>query len=549
MPVQTQETDELRAATRTRPVPVPATPGLVLPDPPSLDEKDGFLRRDLAILVCASVLSMAMLLVSQVHFLELSPWLLIFVPYLAFTVAYFIISLIINLRSKDFDVDRHRRLVAGWRPARYPSVDILLPVCGEDIAVLVNTWNYVDRLRNHYPGLAQVYVLDDGDSPEAEAEAGRVGFHYLVRPNRGWFKKAGNLRHGYTHSSGDFLAIFDADFAPRTDFLDELLPHMDDDPTVGIVQSPQYFRFDPNQTRMERGAGAVQELFYRVVQVSRDRYGAAICVGSCAVYRRKALDDIGGTALIEHSEDVHTGFDLARSGWKLRYIPVPLATGLCPADADAFLTQQYRWCTGSMSLLSSKKYWTTKLGFSKRLCYSSGFCYYIHTAIFCIVAPLIPIVLIVAIPGQVKLHNYLWIVPSAAYTLVVFPLWNRGRYGWEALMAKTLYSWSHFFAIFDALRGRTAGWQPTGGKVTSRKTDRVWRAVAVWGGITSLVWVGGCLVRMVQYHSPSFGFLLFSGLLYSGIVAMCLRARTEARRVLPGDAAGTPAAPVPELAE
>ena len=58
---------------------------------------------------------------------------------------------------------------------------------------------------------------------------------------------------------------------------------------------------------------------------------AAICVGSNAVYRRAALDSNGGTTLIEHSEDVHTGFDLRRNGWPLRYIPVNLATGLCPA--------------------------------------------------------------------------------------------------------------------------------------------------------------------------------------------------------------------------
>ena len=100
MAVLAQETDQPEAS-HPRTVPTLAPPGLVLPDPPSLDEKDGFLRRDLAILVCASVLSMAMLLGSQVHFLELSPWLLIFVPYLAFTVVYFIISLIINLRSKE----------------------------------------------------------------------------------------------------------------------------------------------------------------------------------------------------------------------------------------------------------------------------------------------------------------------------------------------------------------------------------------------------------------------------------------------------------------
>jgi cellulose synthase (UDP-forming) len=58
---------------------------------------------------------------------------------------------------------------------------------------------------------------------------------------------------------------------------------------------------------LQRGAGATQELFYRWIQPSRDRAGAPICVGTCAVYRLAALASVGGFAQIEHSEDVHTG--------------------------------------------------------------------------------------------------------------------------------------------------------------------------------------------------------------------------------------------------
>jgi len=106
------------------------------------------------------------------------------------------------------------------------------------------------------------------------------------------------------------------------------------------------------------------------------------------VYRRAALDSTGGSTLIEHSEDVHTGFDLRRKGWTRKYLPIPLATGLCPGDVNSFFTQQYRWCAGSMSLLGSTKFWNTRMPLRTRLSYLSGFCYYVHTAVFTLAGPI-----------------------------------------------------------------------------------------------------------------------------------------------------------------
>lgn len=503
----------------------------VLPEPPTDEEKYAYVQRNLSLLIFTSLLSFTMLLISQLHFIRLSRWFLLLTPFLFFTVAYFLISLRINATSRDFNIKRHVALVTEWAPFEYPSVDILLPICGESIAVLENTWIHVDKLARRYRGEVVVSVLDDGASEEARRLAEHFGFRHTVRTNRGWFKKAGNLRHGYNSTTGEFLVIFDADFAPRDDFLNELLPYMELDPTLGVVQSPQHFRVDSRQTWMERGAGAVQELFYRVVQVSRDQLNGAICVGSCAVYRRKALDAIGGTALIEHSEDVHTGFDLARAGWGLRYVPIPLATGLCPEDPDSFFFQQYRWCAGSMSLMSSGKFWQTKLRPSTRLCYISGFCYYLHTAIFTFVAPLIPIILLLALPGQVHLRNYFWIIPSTVFNLVVFPLWNKISYGPTALMTKSLYGWAHAFAVWDIVRGKRKGWQATGGK-GKKDAGRLWRAVAVWGGLTSAVWIGSAIIRMTQFDPMSFVFLLFAGCFYAGIIVMALLSRRQRPRAL-----------------
>jgi cellulose synthase (UDP-forming) len=496
-----------------------------------VEQKYSYVHRELPLLMLTSLVSITCLLVSQIHFIRLNPWLLIFVPFLVFTVAYYLISVRINITSRNFDLVRHHDLVSKWEPSSYPSVDVLLPICNEPLGVLRNTWTYVRRLAEHYPGTVTPYVLDDGVDPAAAKLANEMGFEYLVRPNRGWYKKAGNLRHGYQQSGGDFLVILDADFCPRPDFLDETLPYMFAFPELGIVQTPQYFRVDRRQTWMERGAGAVQELFYRVVQVSRDSLDGAICVGSCGLYRRAALDSIGGTALIEHSEDVHTGFDLSRSGWGLRYLPINLAMGLCPEDPDSFFAQQYRWCAGSMSLLGSRKFWKSRLRPSTRLCYVSGFCYYLHTAIFTFITPLIPITLIVTLPGQVKLTNYLWILPSTVYNFVVFPLWNKTGYAKGALMARYLYGWSHAFAVWDILRRQRMGWQSTG-SAGKTNTERIWRAIGLYGGVTGAAWVLAAIIRMIQYGFWNYVFLLATGLVYAGVVVMAFWARRQARKVI-----------------
>ena len=501
-----------------------------LPVPPSDAEKDLYADRNLALIVRTSLASFGALLISQARFVTQIPPLLALAPLVAFTLAYYVISLIVNFGTKGFDMDAHHRRVRDWRPRSYPTLDVFLPVCGEPVEVLRNTWVHVFRLLRAYPGLATAYVLDDGDSREAQQMAETLGFTYHVRPDRGWMKKAGNLRYGFSQSFGEFILILDADFAPRADLPAEILPYFSTDPALGIVQSPQYFHTRGRMSWIERGAGAVQELFYRLVQVSRDRHDGAICVGSCAIYRRAALASNGGPSLIEHSEDVHTGFDLRRAGWGLRYIPVPLATGLCPPDPDSFLTQQYRWCAGSMSLLGSRKFWATKIRLRTRLCYVSGFCYYVHTALFTFATPIVPLVMLLFLPNGVRLVNYVFILPSIIYNTAVFPAWHHCRFGPAALMAKLLYGWAHVFALWDIMRGKRLGWQPTGGSKQKSKTRRIWAGIALWNGTTSVVWVLLALWR-TAHDGRSFVVLLATGLLTLFITAMALLSRRNYARV------------------
>ncbi|GHJ05641.1 hypothetical protein TPA0907_00080 [Micromonospora humidisoli] len=448
----------------------PATVDPSLPLPPDDDEKAAYRHRRLPVLMVASFVSFTGLLTSQLLFVRMAPWLLALLPLFGFTVLYYLISATVNIGTPGFDLDRHRRLVRDFRPPVHPSVDVFLPVCGEATEVLRNTWEHVSRMVDHYRGRVHVYVLDDSATDEREAMALAFGFVYQRRPNRGWYKKAGNMRYAYQRTLGEHILVLDADFTPRHDMLDEMVPYLAAEPDLGIVQSPQYFRVHAGQGWLERGAGAVQELFYRMVQVSRQHHEAAICVGSCALYRRE-----GARRDRRFHPDRALGgrthrFDMRRRGWRLRYLPVPLATGLCPADVSSFFTQQYRWCAGSMSLLGSTKFWKhpdagcapgcrTSPGSAttctRRCSPSSG--RWCRSCCW---------------PGSrspVAPANYLWIVPSLVYNLVVFPLWHRCAYRVEAWTVKMIYGWSHAFAIWDLLRGQSMGWQPTGGHGTQEQ--------------------------------------------------------------------------------
>ena len=170
-----------------------------LPQPPSDAETRLYDGRNRRLLMRVSAASFLVLTISQVRFVITEKPLLLLAPFFTFTVLYYVISLWVNIGTKDFDMAEHDRLVTGWRPALRPSLDVFLPICREDIEVLRNTWTGVEALVRAYPGDCNVYVLDDGADPAAESAAAGFGFHYLSRPTegenpRGWFKKAGNLR-------------------------------------------------------------------------------------------------------------------------------------------------------------------------------------------------------------------------------------------------------------------------------------------------------------------------------------------------------------------
>lgn len=479
----------------------------VLPSPPLDEEKYSYAKRHAWVLTVCSLLSFPPLVYSQFRMMQGYGWLWWYLPFVVLGCICFLLPLLTDRLGRSFDLDGHLNLVSSWRPRRYPTVDVFLPVCGEPVEVLRNTWTHVARMCHHYPGKVTTYVLDDGADPDLKAMARTFGFAYATRPDRGWYKKSGNLLFGFEISESEFILLLDADFAPRHDLLDETLPYMAAYPEIGIVQTPQYFHITDKQTWVERGAGAVQEMFYRSIQTARAGKGGAICCGSCAVYRRTALQDNRGMSLAEHSEDLRTGFDLQRLGWRLHYVPVALSAGNCPDNVVAYANQQYRWCCGTLGLLSTRVFWRAKIGFYERMCWFSAFTYYLYSSLYTFIAPALAVTMLLLVPGFIRYYNLIYLLPFLIYLGIIFPAWHRAPFRLEAYAVKVVIGWAHIFAFFDLLRGKPKGWQPSG---ASRHTGkrRLWIGLVGWSAAISLLWAVLALWRMMTMNPYNF-FLLF----------------------------------------
>ncbi len=470
-----------------------------LPDPPSDIEKYWYMGRQQRWLLFVQALSFTLIAWSIARFATADPRLLLFLVPMSLYSVTLIVSLASGGRRKRTSLADHDLRVLSYQPDNYPSVDVFLPTAGEPLAVLRNTYSHVARME--WPGRLAVHVLDDGARPDVHQLAREFGFIYRSRPDAGHLKKAGNLRFGYEHSNGDLIAIFDADFVPRPDYLSELVPYFGE-PEVGIVQSPQFFDTAKGMPWLQRCAGATQELFYRWIQPARDRSRAAICVGTCAIYRRSALVRSGGFAQIGHSEDVHTGVNLLKVGFQVRYVPIVVSKGLCPDTAAAFLNQQYRWCTGSMSLLADPAFHAAKeIGFRQRLCFWSGFLYYISTGLNAFIAPLPALSMLYLLPQWIEPMNSIWMLGALSLWFIILPLVMKGRWRLDVLRVQMLYAFAHAVAIVHVLTGRTKEWVATG-TATGRSTPlatTIGRTVKVYIGSTQLLIYAGLAWGTVTY--------------------------------------------------
>lgn len=382
------------------------------------------------------------------------------IPYLLFSIVYILnigFTSIGSLLAKDFDIKKHEELKEEAIDF-LPSVDIYLPSCGEPINLLAVTFKAIKEI--DYPNY-NVWVLDDAHNPELKILAEINGFEYIAREDKGVLKKSGNMRNAFKITTGEFILVFDADFAPRSDFLKETIPYLKDE-KLAILQSSQYFQLDESQTLIAKGSTYVQEVFYRLIQNFRDLGGYSVCTGSCAIYRRKALEPFGGSYPVERSEDVNTGLSVLRTGWKIKYLPLNLSAGLSPDTIKAFFHQQYRWCSGSLHLVTSELFWNQPISIVGKLCYLLSILYYICSGLGTFFFNFPSLINIWFYPQDFAISNYSLIVPGLLSSILIRGVWSTNKWGYYVLLTGFVAGYSHLTAIIDVVSGNVAPWIPTG---------------------------------------------------------------------------------------
>src|SRR5437660_1098458 len=240
----------------------------------------------------------------------------------------------------------------GALPDPLPVITVQLP--------LYNEMYVADRLieavcRLEYPrDRLEIQVLDDSsDETRSIAElavrrfeAQGIDIKYYHRTDRTGFK-AGALEAGFKVARGEFIAIFDADFTPTSDFLLRVMPHFAGT-KVGMVQA-RWGHINQDYSLLTKIQAILLDGHFILEHGGRNRGGRFFNFnGTAGIWRRAAIADAGGWQHDTLTEDLDLSYRAQLRGWRFVFVSNVIAPAEVPVEMNAFKSQQHRWAKGSI---------------------------------------------------------------------------------------------------------------------------------------------------------------------------------------------------------
>ncbi len=231
-----------------------------------------------------------------------------------------------------------------------PFVTVQLPMYNE-MYVAERIIDYVAA--QEYPRERfEIHVLDDSTDETVNIVAEKVaklkaeGFNieHIHRVNRQGFK-AGALQEAMPHVNGEFIAIFDADFTPRADFLRTTMPYFEND-KVGIVQT-RWEHINKDYSFITRLQALQLNVHFTVEQAGRS-YGNLLLQfnGTAGVWRKHVINEAGGWQSDTLTEDLDLSFRAQIMGYKIQYLEKLESPAELPVEMNGLKGQQFRWNKG-----------------------------------------------------------------------------------------------------------------------------------------------------------------------------------------------------------
>ncbi|MCS7205797.1 MAG: glycosyltransferase family 2 protein [Leptospiraceae bacterium] len=233
-----------------------------------------------------------------------------------------------------------------------PEVAIQLPIYNEYYVVD----RLLDSIRNIRWPKEKLYiqVLDDSTDETVEKVSKIVkkmqddGYRIelIHRNNRVGFK-AGALKEGLEKIKAEYVAIFDADFIPNPDFFVKLIPYFQD-PEIGMIQT-RWGHINKNFSLLTYAQSLGIDGHFVIEQVARNGSGLWMNFnGTAGIWRKQCIIDAGSWESDTLTEDFDLSYRAELKGWKFRYFSDIVNDAELPVTIQAFKSQQFRWCKGSI---------------------------------------------------------------------------------------------------------------------------------------------------------------------------------------------------------
>jgi cellulose synthase (UDP-forming) len=313
-----------------------------------------------------------------------------------------------------------RRYVPPPRPlprGAEPHVAVLVPTCGESVPMVLRT--VVSILEQDWPAdRLTVVVSDDGHDPALERALAPLPVLYHSppprdAPGRDGAAKAGNLNSALAtvdalHPEARYVETRDADDELGSNqFLRQVVGQLEADERLAYVQTikeAQVSAGDPFNNR--------ESIFYRSQMLCRNGANATFPCGSGVVWRRTALREIGDFPTWNLVEDLQSGVEALRRGWRGLYLPIVGAVGQhAPEDVRNVYKQRGTWAIDTVRLML----WGNLrgLGLRQRAQFLELLLFYFNAFTVCVYIPSI----IASLLGSVPFDS-----PTSTYLLHMLPL-------------------------------------------------------------------------------------------------------------------------------